>query len=128
MVNIHIYMIVGKNLYKHYHDTIVTSKTIASIINETLHGIKVKQEPNDQVRKEESSLPIPKSTFVGLCDFFNKDGTFFHLHTSSQVSFVKNLSLLKVGMSPLLNCQFHTQPLFSMLSNLSRQCLIHYMH
>jgi hypothetical protein len=70
-------MIIGKNLYKHYHDTIITSRTIASIINETLHGIKMKQEPNDQANKEESSFPIPKSTFVGLCDFFNKDGTFF---------------------------------------------------
>jgi hypothetical protein len=76
-------MIVGKNLYRHYHDSIITSKTIASIINETLHNIKVKQQPNDQARKEESSFLIPKSTFVGLCDFFNKDGTFFHFHTSS---------------------------------------------
>ncbi len=96
MVNIDIYMIVAKNLYKHYHDTIVTSRTLASIINETLHDIKVKQEPNDQARKEESSFTIPKSTFVGLSHFFNKDGTFFHLHTSSKVSFVKGLPLLKV--------------------------------
>jgi hypothetical protein len=46
-------MIIGKNLYKHYHDTIVTSRTTATIINETLHGVKMKQEPNDQARKEE---------------------------------------------------------------------------
>jgi hypothetical protein len=63
-INGGMFKIVGENLLRSFQNTIIMPKIVTYVVNDALHGVKVKQELIGDVVDLGSSFPHEESTFV----------------------------------------------------------------
>jgi hypothetical protein len=83
MVNGGMFKIVGEILLKSFQNTIIMPKIVTYVVNNALHGAKVKQELIGDVVDLQSSFPHEESAFVDLYNSFDQDGILFSSSNSN---------------------------------------------
>jgi len=68
------YKIVSENVFNNFQDIVVTPSTTTSMANFAVENILIKEEPIAISHNWKFYIFIAKSSFIDLCDSFDKDG------------------------------------------------------
>jgi hypothetical protein len=67
------FWILNDNAFNNSQDICLNIGTIASMANIFVQCIMMKEEPNENFHNLKFSIPIAKSLFIDLCDFFDEN-------------------------------------------------------
>ncbi len=68
-----MYQIVGENVLNNSQDIVLTSSTTTLVAKIFAQGVMIKEKPNAISPNSKVFIPIVKSSFINLCDFFYED-------------------------------------------------------